>query len=188
VSAVLRLIRVEASDEELVAKVRAGERGAFDDLVRRHQKSIFLLALRYLGQQEDARDVTQRAFVQAYRQVERFRGESSFRTWLYRIAANLALDALRARGRETRLVAELLEPAPPAPLDSDKLGEREERIRLRRAVAELPPKQRLVVELRIFEELPFREVAEVVGSTEDSAKVNFHHALKKLRAMLGEES
>jgi len=182
---VLKLIRVEASDEELLHRVRAGERGAFDELVRRHERRIFLLALRYLGQREDARDVTQRAFVQAYRQVERFRGESSFRTWIYRIAANLSLDALRARGRETRLVAELLEPAP---VDGDKLGEREERIRLRRAVAELPPKQRLVVELRIFDELPFREVAEVVGSSEDAAKVNFHHALKKLRAMLGEGS
>jgi RNA polymerase sigma-70 factor (ECF subfamily) len=182
---VLRLIRVEASDEDLLARVRSGERGAFDELVRRHERSIYLLALRYLGVPEDAKDVTQRAFVQAYRQLERFRGQASFRTWIYRIASNLALDTLRARGREARLAAELLEPAP---VDGDKLGEREERVRLRKAVAELPPKQRLVVELRIFDELPFREVAEIVGSSEDSAKVNFHHALKRLRALLGDES
>jgi RNA polymerase sigma-70 factor (ECF subfamily) len=182
---VLRLIRVEASDEDLLARVRGGERNAFDELVRRHERSIYLLALRYLGVPEDARDVTQRAFVQAYRQLERFRGQASFRTWIYRIASNLALDTLRARGREARLAAELLEPAP---VDGDKLGEREERVRLRKAVAELPPKQRLVVELRIFDELPFREVAEIVGSSEDSAKVNFHHALKRLRALLGDES
>jgi RNA polymerase sigma-70 factor (ECF subfamily) len=182
---VLRLIRVEASDEDLLGRVRGGERGAFDELVRRHERSIYLLALRYLGVPEDARDVTQRAFVQAYRQLERFRGQASFRTWIYRIASNLSLDTLRARGREARLAAELLEPAP---VDGDKLGEREERVRLRKAVAELPPKQRLVVELRIFDELPFREVAEIVGSSEDSAKVNFHHALKRLRALLGDES
>ena len=181
----LRLIRVEASDEDLLARVRGGERNAFGELVRRHERSIYLLALRYLGVPEDARDVTQRAFVQAYRQLERFRGQASFRTWIYRIASNLALDTLRARGREARLAAELLEPAP---VDGDKLGEREERVRLRQAVAELPPKQRLVVELRIFDELPFREVAEIVGSSEDSAKVNFHHALKRLRALLGDES
>lgn len=185
----LRLIRVEASDEDLLARVRGGERNAFDELVRRHERSIYLLALRYLGVPEDARDVTQRAFVQAYRQLERFRGQASFRTWIYRIASNLALDTLRARGREARLAAELLEPAP---VDGDKLpmslDVREERVRLRRAVAELPPKQRLVVELRIFDELPFREVAEIVGSSEDSAKVNFHHALKRLRALLGDES
>lgn len=176
----------QPSDQELLDQVRAGDRNGFTELVRRHQRSIFGLAVRTLGDVEEARDVTQRTFVQVYRQLERFRGEASFRTWVYRIAANLALDALRARGRSTRLASEL-GAQPPAAFDADRLGEQEERARLRRAVAGLPPRQRLVVELRVFDDLSFREVAEVVGSSEDAAKVNFHHALKKLRELLGDE-
>jgi RNA polymerase sigma-70 factor (ECF subfamily) len=179
-------VAAEPTDAELLEKVRAGERDAFGELVRRHERAILGLAVRYVGDGEDARDVAQRAFVQAYRQLARFRGEASFRTWLYRIAANLALDALRARGREHRAQAALA--AEPAPVDADRLGAHEEKARLREAVEGLPPKQRLVVELRVFEDLSFREVAEVVGSSEDAAKVNFHHALKKLRVVLGEKS
>src|SRR5581483_2237412 len=133
------------SDAELVERFRAGERAAFDELVRRHQRSILVLGHRILRSTEDARDVAQRAFVQAYKQLGRFRGESSFRTWLYRIAANLALDALRKRGREARL--ELVPAAGEQP-GRDPFTEH----RLRRAVGELPDRQRLVVELRAFEE------------------------------------
>jgi RNA polymerase sigma-70 factor (ECF subfamily) len=164
-------------DDELVERFRSGERTAFDELVRRHQRSILLLGHRILRSTEDARDVAQRAFVQAYRQLGRFRGESSFRTWLYRIAANLALDALRKRGREARLAL-----VPDEREGRDPFSEH----RLRRAVEELPDRQRLVVELRAFEELSFREIGELVGSTEDAAKMNFHHALKRLRQALGE--
>jgi RNA polymerase sigma-70 factor (ECF subfamily) len=183
VIAVRKPVVNEPSDEQLVDQVRQGDPAAFDVLVRRHQRSIFLLAHRYLGHVEDARDLTQRVFVQMYRQLARFRGEASVRTWLYRIASNLALDALRARGREARGRAQLEPPAPPMASPSS-----EERARLRRAIAELPPRQRLVVELRVFDDLSFREIGDVVGSSEDAAKVNFHHALKALRGMLGDET
>lgn len=167
----------DPSDEELVERFRQGERAAFDELVKRHQRAILTLAHRILRSTEDARDVAQRAFVQVYRQLGRFRGESSFRTWLWRIAANLALDALRKRGRDARLAL-----VPDERPGRDLLAEH----RLRRALEELPERQRLVVELRAFEELSFREIGEIVGSSEDAAKVNFHHALKRLRQALGE--
>lgn len=171
-------------DATLLARFRAGDRTAFDDLVRRHQQPIFLLALRYLEHTEDARDVAQRAFVQAYQQLGAFRGDASFRTWVYRIAANLAMDALRKRGRDARLQREL-----DTPLqwlrERDRLSVLEEKQRLRAAVAALPPKQRLVVELRIFDDLAFREVAEIAACSEDAAKVNFHHALRRLRVLIG---
>src|SRR5262249_41811957 len=150
----------EPKDDELVERFRAGERAAFDELVRRHQRSILLLGHRILRSTEDARDVAQRAFVQAYRQLGRFRGESSFRTWLYRIAANLALDALRKRGREARL--ELVPDEQRGTHHSMEAWGRDPfaEHRLRRAVEELPDRQRLVVELRAFEELSFREIGE----------------------------
>jgi RNA polymerase sigma-70 factor (ECF subfamily) len=176
-----------AADEDriLLERFRSGDARAFESLVRRHERAIFLLAVRFVSDAEEARDVAQRAFVQAYQQLAAFRGEASFRTWIYRIASNLALDALRKRGREARLAEEAsVQPVEPA---RDRLAQLEEHERLRQAVRLLPPKQRLVVELRVFEELTFREVAEVVGSSEDAAKVNFHHAVRRLRALLGEK-
>ena len=171
-------------DRQLVARSRGGDRRAFGELVARHQRAIFLLAVRYLDNVEDARDVAQRTFVQAFQKLGRFRQESGFRTWVYRIAINLAVTALRERGRAAKMAARAssleTEVAPVEPI-----SEREAR-RLRAAVASLPPKQRLVVELRVYDELSFREVAEVAGSSEDAAKMNFHHALKRLRTLIGE--
>ncbi len=175
-------------DRPLVDQFLAGERRAFDTLVRRYQKPIFYLCLRYVKRDADAMDVSQKVFVRAFQSLARFRGDARFRTWLYRIAINLSLNYLRDNARERP--TELSTDAPP----DDALIRRatgpmriigdEESERLREAVAELPPKQRMVLELRIYDELPFREVAELADCSENSAKVSFHHAVKKLRAML----
>lgn len=166
------------SDHELVERFARGERSAFDELVKRHERAIFLYAYRTLRHVEDARDVAQRTFVQAFSAIGRFRGDSEFRTWIFRIAINLSQSALRSRGRAQRFAAES---APPEAVEpSLPLPEREAE-RLRQSVAELPPKQRLIVELRVFHDLSFQEVAELAGSSEDAAKANFHHAIKRLR-------
>jgi RNA polymerase sigma-70 factor (ECF subfamily) len=186
----LQAVTSEADEDRvLLERHRAGDAQAFTGLVRRHERAIYLLALRYVGDGDEARDVAQRAFVQVYKQLQGFRGEASFRTWIYRIAANLALDALRKRGRDARLAEDAAQ-HPDATLgpERDRLAQMEERERLREAVRLLPPKQRLVVELRVFEELSFREVAEVADTSEDSAKVSFHHAVKRLKALLGEDA
>lgn len=174
-------------DAELVARYLAGDRRAFDDLVRHYQRPIYHLAYRYLRSEADAKDLTQRTFLKVYGALPRFRAESSFRTWIYRIAINLCLNELRDRRRGEASSPEAIEQAPaPAPeiesLDAEARG-----AWLRRAIASLPPKQRMVLELRIYDELPFREVAELVGSTENAAKVNFHHAVKRLRSLVGGE-
>jgi RNA polymerase sigma-70 factor (ECF subfamily) len=179
-SAALKVVAVE-DDRELVEKFRAGERRAFDELVRRHQGSIQRLSLRFLRDAEEARDLAQRAFVQAFERLETFRGEASFRTWVYRITVNLALSQVR-KHRPT------LEPLGETPAESvEDRADDKTLSRLRAAVEKLPPKQRMCVELRSFEDLSFREVAEIVGCSEDAAKVNFHHALKRLRELMGEE-
>jgi len=171
-------------DSELVARYLAGDRRAFDDLVRHYQRPIYHLAYRYLRSEADAKDLTQRTFLKVYGALPRFRAESSFRTWIYRIAINLCLNELRDRRRGESSSPDAIEQAPaPAPeiesLDAEARG-----AWLRRAIASLPPKQRMVLELRIYDELPFREVAELVGSTENAAKVNFHHAVKRLRSLV----
>ncbi len=171
----------EPGDEELVARFRAGERRAFDELVARHERAVYRVALRALRDPDDAEDVTQRTFVQAFRRLDGFRGDAAFRTWLYRVAYNFVVTHARDAHRRRRAAAELESlPADDGPRAADP----EARKRLREAIDQLPLKQRLVVELRIYEELPFREVGAIAGCSEDSAKMNFHHALKRLRAWL----
>jgi RNA polymerase sigma-70 factor (ECF subfamily) len=170
-------------DDELVERFRGGDAAAFDLLVRRHQRALYFLARRYVGNDADAQDVAQRALVQAFTQLGTLRDERSFRFWIYRTAANLALNVLRDRKPQSPLSEDSI--AAPAAVDPLVADERQRR--LRAAVADLPPQQRLVVELRAFEEQPFRLVAEVAGCSEESARVNYHHALKRLRQRMNED-
>jgi RNA polymerase sigma-70 factor (ECF subfamily) len=172
----------EPDDQELVERFRGGDAAAFDALVRRYQRPIYWLALRYVGNDADAKDVAQRALVQAFFKVRELRDAASFRSWVYRVAANLALNLVRDRKPQAAAGDDL-----PAAAVREPLLEEEEQRRLRAAVAQLPRQQRLVVELRVFSELPFRAVGEIAGCSEDAAKVNFHHALKRLRVLMHEE-
>src|SRR5262249_6921592 len=155
-------------DDDLVERFRAGERDAFDELVRRYQRPIYYLARRYLKNDEDAKDITQRAFVKAFQRVAQLRGQGAFRSWLYRIATNLALNHLRDPGRGRPPEAAGLT-ARVEPVGTSRMAGEENHARLRTAIAKLPPKQRLVLELRVFDELPFRDVAEAAGCTENAA-------------------
>jgi RNA polymerase sigma-70 factor (ECF subfamily) len=174
------------AEQVLLHRLRAGDRAAFAAWVQQHQRALFAVAWRYVKNDQDAQDVVQAAFIRAWQGLPTFRGDSSLRTWLYRIAVNLALNHKRdARGRPSGEIPEHAA-SPEQPVVA-RLAEAEMHDRLTAAVDELPKKQRLVVELRVQQDLSFREVAEIVESTEDSAKANFHHALKRLRALLSEK-
>jgi RNA polymerase sigma-70 factor (ECF subfamily) len=170
-------------DSALVTRARRGERGAFDEIVRRHQRGLWRLVRRYVKNDADAADVVQQAFVRAYRGLDRFRGEASVRSWIYRIGINVALNHVRDHGREqpSDVVGDELTVdavAPGAMLTAERARA------LRAAVSELPPKQRMVLELRVFDDLSFREVAALADCTENAAKVSFHYAVKRLREVL----
>jgi len=173
-------------DRELVEQSRTGDPRAFDQLVRRHQKGMWRIVLRYVRRDADAQDVVQQAFVRAYKGLHSFRGSASVRSWLYRIAINCALSWLRDHRREepTEIADDALVAAHAAP---GKIADAQEAARLRGAIAQLPPKQKLVLELRIFDDLSFKEVAELADCSENTAKVNFHYAVKRLRDILGAE-
>jgi RNA polymerase sigma-70 factor (ECF subfamily) len=178
--------RTEDPDLALVERFRAGERRAFDEIVRRHQRGIWHIARRYLRNDADASDVAQQTFVRAFKALAGFRGDASVRSWLYRIAINLSLNHMRDHARERpeggaeiaegKLVRRATGP--------QRIIEGEDAARLRAAINELPPKQRMVLELRIFDDLSFREVAELADCTENAAKVNFHYAVKRLKELL----
>ena len=172
-------------DDALVAAARSGSREAFEALVRKYQKPIYFLVLRYVRDRDEAADLTQRTFIRAFAKVGELRGVQVFRTWLFRIGVNLALNYLRDHARfvEDDAAAEQI---PVAPVGASRLEAGEETIALRRAVALLPTKQRMTLELRVYRELPFRDIALALDTTEGAAKVNFHYAVRKLRALLGD--
>jgi RNA polymerase sigma-70 factor, ECF subfamily len=171
-------------DRELVERFRAGDRSAFDLLVRRHQKGMWRMVRRYIKSDADASDVTQQAFVRAFKGLISFRGTASVRSWLFRIAINCSLSWIRDHKREQPgEVAEDALTEEPAGLTN--LTGDEEGARLRAAILQLPPKQKLVLELRVFDDLPFKEVADLADCSENTAKVNFHYAVKRLREILG---
>jgi RNA polymerase sigma-70 factor (ECF subfamily) len=171
-------------DRELAERFRSGDRSAFDMLVRRHQKGVWRVVRRYVKRDADAADVTQQVFVRAFKGLAAFRGAATVRSWLYRIAINCALSWLRDHRREqpSEIAEDSLTAMPVAPA---RIASNQDGTLLRAAIAQLPPKQKLVIELRIFDDLSFKEVAELADCTENTAKVNFHYAVKKLRDILG---
>lgn len=172
-------------DRALVARHRAGDAAAFDALVRRHQEGVRRLAHRYVRDDEEARDVAQRAFVRAFEKLDQYRGDASFRTWLYRLAVSVALNHVRGgAGRAHEAVPLDDDVAFTNALETSKLVAAELWRKVSERLESLPPRQRLVVELRIFHDLSFDEIGAIVDSSEDAAKANFRHAVVRLRALL----
>ena len=170
-------------DRDSIAACLAGRTSAFDSLVKAHQRGVFYLVRRYVRVDADAADVTQQAFVRAFRALAQFRGDATPRSWLYRIAINCALSWLRDHKRE--IATEIADNMWVAEATgASDLVEAQRKATLRAAIAQLPPKQRQIVELRVFDDLSFREVAQIAECNENTAKVNFHHALQRLRALL----
>lgn len=172
---------------DLVAAAQAGDRRAFEELVRMTYVETYTLAHRLTGDEEDARDVVQEAYLRAYRGLHRFRGDARFTTWLYRITANCAATHLGRHGRHRH--EELDEATAGADLHPDRdpalrADAGELRDRLRTALEELPPRLRAVVLLRDVYDLPHEAIAAELGISESAAKVRLHRARNKLREQL----
>ena len=172
---------------ELVTLAQQGDRLAFDELVRATYADTYTLAYRLTGDEEDARDVVQDAYLRAFRGIKRFRGDAQFSTWMYRITANCAATHL-GRGARHRH-AELTDDAPLAddrpeadPQVSADAGALRERVQ--DAIAELPPRLRSVVVLRDVYDLAHTDIAAELGISESAAKVRLHRARRKLRERL----
>jgi RNA polymerase sigma-70 factor (ECF subfamily) len=170
-----------------VAAARRGDRGAFDEVVRRTYDDTYTLAHRLTGNEDDARDVVQEAYLRAYRGLRRFRGEARFTTWLYRITANCSSTFLARRARQRH--EPLGDDEPVADIHPDHDPERraslsEEREAVARALAELPTRLRQVIVLRDIYDLPHATIASELGITEAAAKVRLHRARRRLRERL----
>jgi RNA polymerase sigma-70 factor (ECF subfamily) len=180
---------------DLVTAARDGDRDAFDELVKATYADVYTLAYRLTGDEEDARDVVQEAYLRAYRGLKHFRGDAQFSTWMYRITANCASTFLarRSRHRHDELTDDVPLADRRAEVDPETMAAAESlRHRVSDALQELPPRLRAVVVLRDVYDLPHEAIATELGISEAAAKVRLHRARKKLRERLfpmrGEEN
>jgi len=173
---------VSDDDRAAVLACQGGDREAFDRLVERYQHDVYRLCFRYVNNHQDANDLAQEAFLKAFKAIGRFRGDSAFSTWLYRIAVNACLSFRSSRKPEGDEVPDGLPDGRPGALDGVIDTERSRKVR--EAVGRLPAKQRATVILKIYEDLSHDEVAKAMGSSVGTVKANLFHALANLRKLL----
>jgi RNA polymerase sigma-70 factor, ECF subfamily len=174
-------------DAEYVIRAKEGDLEAMDVLIERHHGSVYRMCLSILRDVDWAEDAVQETFIRAFRGITRFRGDSQFRTWLMTIAGNEAKGALRKSGRRREQV---LDDSPEIDSGDPKIDEQtammDDARRVRRMVEELPEKQRMAITLRVDEGLSFKEIGEIIESSEGAARVNYHHGIRRLREMVSE--
>lgn len=187
---------VKAPDEALVRQVLDGDTEAFAELVRRYQDRVFNFSLRFTGNASDAEEIVQEAFLKAYRNLSRFRGDAKFSTWLFQIAKNLCINRFhRARRRmahrQIRVDEEPAEgEAAPLQLESEDPSPQEEALRhelrdkLEAAITELDPHYRAALVLRDVEGLDYADIAEVLSVPVGTVKSRIHRARLELQQML----
>jgi RNA polymerase sigma-70 factor, ECF subfamily len=175
------------SDAACVRRLQRGDIDAFEILVRRHEKTIFNLVYRMLGDYDDAAETSQEVFLSAYRAIGQFRGEANFSTWLYRIALNHATTRRKSAAlRQKRFVA--MDGTDMT--DSDQIGpaetleKKELRERVQRALSELEPEDATVILLRDLQDVPYEDVARVLKIPVGTVKSRLHRARQALKAKL----
>ncbi|MGQ9689115.1 MAG: RNA polymerase sigma factor [Desulfobaccales bacterium] len=177
------------TDSHLVARAQQGDLQAFEELVRKYQREIFNLACRLVQDTEEAKDMAQQTFLQAYVHIRNFRHQSQFRTWLFRIAMNQCFNYLKTRKKfgdpmdsQEMTIASHDNP-------QDGVMDAEERHRLHAALERLPAKQRAVLTLKLEQGLSYEEISQQLGGTAGAARVNYCQAVKTLKKYLaGEEN
>ncbi len=188
----------QLDETALIRAAQNGDRAAFEQLVRAYDQSVLRLAMNLLRSPEDAQDVYQEAFLRVYKNLDKFRFDCSFHTWLYRIVTNLCLDHMRKRNvrREEPAIMTTAD----GPLDRmDAVAEErvdgdpqrflfsgELRKRVKDTLAGFTPRERMVFELRHYQGLRLRQIGEMLGTTEEAAKNCLFRATQKMRAALGD--
>jgi RNA polymerase sigma-70 factor (ECF subfamily) len=180
---------MQESEAAAVARARTGNSDAFRVLIERNARSVFRLAYRLTGNEQDAEDVVQETFLRAYLQLEKYDGRASFHTWIYRIAANYALDLLRARRRHggsgPEGPAQDVERVASREFGADRMvysGQVQKRIEA--AMGKLTEQERTAFVLRHFEGLSIEEIGEALGAGQSATKNSIFRAVQKLRRAL----
>lgn len=187
---------MDPADSELVERGRAGDRQALHALVERYQRRILGVVVALVRNPEDAREVVQESFVRAFRSLDAFKGDSSFYTWLYRIAVNQAIDLQRRESKRTTVEYDETQPAGDAPLafggktrgedPYDAVRNRELGAKIFEAIEDLTPDHRAVILLREIDGLSYEEISQVLGCSLGTVMSRLHYARRKLQGKLKE--
>lgn len=177
---------IDDDDEDLVRACVAGDREAFDILVLRHQRQVYRLCYRFVGNHEDAAELGQDAFVRAYRALPKFERTAKFTTWLHRITVNVCLNRLAVKRPRHEPLGSTEKTAAAGERADAALLREERAARVRAAIARLPQKQRATLILRAYQELSHEEIAGILDSSVGAVKGNFFHALANLKKLLDE--
>ena len=178
------------SEAEAIERAKDGDGGCFEALYSLHKRRVYSLCLRMTGNTAEAEDLTQEAFLQLYRKIATFRGESAFSTWLHRLAVNVVLMHLRKKGLPEVSLQETLEPTeedgPKKDIGSQDqvLAGSIDRVNLERAIESLPPGYRIIFVLHDIEGYEHNEIAEMMGCSIGNSKSQLHKARMKLRDLL----
>ncbi|MBE6196881.1 MAG: sigma-70 family RNA polymerase sigma factor [Rikenellaceae bacterium] len=175
----------------LIRRVLGGDAEAFAPLVERYSRPIFSLVYGIVGRREQSEELTQDIFVKAYTKLSTYRGASSFSTWLYRIACNMALSAVRPKRYtfslfDEKRVERLVDGSEQEQAELARIEERERM--LLQALDRLAPEERALVQLHYYENRPLAECGEILGLTENNSKVRLHRIRKKLELWINEKS
>ena len=177
----------DLDERALVDACLANEAGAFDLLVERHRRAVYQLCYRFVGNHEDASDLTQDVFLRAFRGLKNFRGQSSIATWLYRIGVNVSLNRVSAKNLETEPIEAERHVDTTLESPRERLIREERAASVRTAIAQLPEKQRAALILRMYHDLSHQEIADIVGSSVGAVKANVFHALQNLKKLMAKD-
>jgi RNA polymerase sigma-70 factor, ECF subfamily len=182
------------TEAEAIRRAQAGDAAAFEHLFQLHSRRVYALCLRMVGNPADAEDLAQEAFLQLFRKIATFRGESAFSTWLHRMTVNVVLMRLRKKSLPTDSLEESLEP------DSENSGPKRDvgapdlrlsgavdRVNLERSIEKLPPGYRTVFMLHDVQGYEHNEIADIMGCSVGNSKSQLHKARTRLRELLQEE-
>ena len=176
------------SDEMLVAHFQGGRQDAFDVLMSRYKQKIYAYLLRSVKNYEDAEELTIEVFIKIYRALGTWEPRAKFTTWIYRIATNEALNYLRKKKRRFFIPIGDIEHELSSSLDTDIYYSGDEiQLKLQKALLKLPEKQRLVFNMKYFEEMKFKDIAEIMEVSIGGLKAQFHHAVKKIEKFIQED-
>jgi RNA polymerase sigma-70 factor (ECF subfamily) len=187
-SSVVRPVLETLGEADLVAACLNGHREAFDLIVERHRRGVYQLCFRFVGNHEDASDLSQEVFLRAFRGLRRFRAQAALGTWLYRIAVNVCLNrvSVKAPASEPLDARQHVDTRSESP--SERVLRDERAARVRAAIAQLPRKQRAALILRMYHDLSHQDIATALGSSVGAAKANVFHALQNLKRLLARET
>ncbi len=178
-------------EQELIVRVKQGDIQAFEPLIEAYEKQIYHLCLRMTGNPEDARDLTQESFLKAWQKLGQYHVESAFSTWLYRLSSNLCIDFLRQQKRRTVFsltteedTGEELEVASVDPSPEEIVLQMDDRRAVADAMKELDEDHRLILTLRVVDDMPYEQIAQVLGVKEGTVKSRLARARTKLRRIL----